>query len=116
MSAVQREGGELKFCGRSRAATFVVVLAAALLFAQRLSAQQRDDATFEHAAREIKVGASRRQVRQILGAPDKRNARTWTYRSPPDRPDGPFHWFTFTFSRGKVSKIEDGSVGCVLYE
>jgi hypothetical protein len=75
---------------------------------------RRDVAGFDRRARKIKVGASKEEVRGQLGAPRKGSAQTWTYHNPPDRPDGPYHWYTFTFSGDRVSKIEDGGVACVM--
>jgi hypothetical protein len=70
--------------------------------------------TFERNVRRVRIGASRQRVRRLLGEPRGRDATSWTYRNPPDRPDGPYRWYTFTFARGRVSKIEDGGVACVL--
>jgi hypothetical protein len=36
--------------------------------------------------------------------------------SPPHRPDGPYQTFQFTFVAGKVTKIDEGGVGCVYRE
>lgn len=70
----------------------------------------------ERAAR-VKVGTPKKRVRALLGEPlDPAASDAWSYHDPPNRPDGPYHWYRFTFVNGKVTKVEDGGVACVLKE
>ncbi len=70
--------------------------------------------TFDRSVRRVRIGASQKRVRHLLGEPRGRDATSWTYRNPPDRSDGPYRWYTFSFAGGRVSKIEQGGVACVL--
>ena len=73
---------------------------------------------FSARVSKIKVGASRARVLELLGPPEEqhRDAKQWTYRDPPHRPDGPYHSYTFTFEREKVTRIDQSGVGCVINE
>lgn len=77
-----------------------------------------DENVFIERVAKIKVGTSEARILELLGAPVARSvaSKKWTYRNPPNRPDGPFHVYTFTFAQGVVTAIEESSVGCVLRE
>ena len=73
---------------------------------------------FFELARQVKVGMPRARVRALLGEPHEpreqsADAKQWTYRDPPHRPDGPYHQYTFTFENGKVARVDEAGVGCV---
>ncbi len=73
--------------------------------------------SFAQRARQVKVGTTQQRVRALLGEPlDGAATSTWTYNDPPNRPDGPYHWYRFTFAKGKVASMEDGGVACILRE
>ena len=72
---------------------------------------------FAERAALVKVGTSKEPVRALLGAPlEGKDEASWVYHDPPDRPDGPYHWYRYTFAKGRVTKVEDGGVACVLRE
>jgi outer membrane protein assembly factor BamE (lipoprotein component of BamABCDE complex) len=73
---------------------------------------------FSARVSKVKVGTSRARVLELLGPPEEqpRDAKQWTYRDPPHRPDGPYHSYTFTFEAGKVTRVDESGVGCVLNE
>jgi len=75
-----------------------------------------DTPTFTRNAHSIHIGDSRKHVRNLLGDPDEKDSNTWSYRNPPNRPDGPYQTFEFTFVANKVTKIREGSIGCVYRE
>jgi hypothetical protein len=56
---------------------------------------------------------TQKRVETLLGPPLSHNKDSWTYHDPPHRPDGPYTWYTFTFTDGKVSQIDSGGVSCV---
>jgi outer membrane protein assembly factor BamE (lipoprotein component of BamABCDE complex) len=71
-----------------------------------------DETGFAEQAAKVKVGTTQQRVRELLGKPRSQDEKSWHYRNPPNRPDGPYHWYTFTFENGKVVKVEDGGVAC----
>jgi hypothetical protein len=74
-------------------------------------------APFAARAAKVKKGMTQDRVRALLGKPHLSSGSTvWTYHDPPNRPDGPYHWYTFTFENAKVVKVEDGGVACVINE
>ena len=75
-----------------------------------------DTSAFARDGRRIRVGTTRKRVRRLLGEPDDTSDGVWTYHNPPNRPDGPFDVFRFTFVKDKVSKVEEAGVGCVYRE
>ena len=76
------------------------------------------ESVFTERVAQIRVGTSEASVIELLGQPQSRSAdaKKWTYRNPPNRPDGPFHVYSFTFAKSVVTAIEESSVGCVLRE
>jgi hypothetical protein len=84
-----------------------------LLLLTLLAAEQP---SFAEKAKQVKVGVTQAKVRSLLGAPEKPDEKVWHYKDPPNRPDGPYTWYRFTFEKGKVSKVESGGVACVLNE
>ena len=106
--------------GARRPALAAAVLGALLFAAPAVAGDpaplRHDTALFASHARSIQVGDSRKRVRRLLGQPDDASGGTWSYRNPPYRPDGPYQTFDFTFVAGKVTKIDEGGVGCVYRE
>lgn len=75
-----------------------------------------DEKVFSERVAKIKVGNTQARVLELLGPPKNPAAKSWTYRNPPNRPDGPYHVHTFTFDKGAVIRIDESSVGCVINE
>ncbi len=72
---------------------------------------------FADRAAQVKPGDTRARVRALIGEPTEGSGTdSWHYRDPPNRPDGPYHWWRFTFVKEKVSKVEHGGVACVTRE
>jgi len=85
-----------------------------LLLSLMLSAEPP---SFASRAAQVKPGVTQARVRALLGEPEKPNEKTvWSYKDPPNQPDGPYTWYRITFAKGKVTKVESGGVACIIRE